>query len=168
MILNEENLEKKIRILEILREMNTIFDGSPWFGDSVMSLLERVSPANINLKINDSSHSIFQIIKHVTAWKKFVVKKIEGDNEYMIEIDSEDDWVSKSSQDAQEWKSVIDELKEVHEEMMVTLATLEDSILDTYVPGTKYRFELMIRGVIMHDVYHLGQLALLNAAFTKK
>ncbi|MBE2281727.1 MAG: DinB family protein, partial [Ignavibacteriaceae bacterium] len=83
------------------------------------------------------------------------------------EIDSDDDWVSKPSHDVQDWKFAIDELKEVHEEMMVTLATLEDSILDTNVPGTKYRFELMIRGVIMHDVYHLGQLALLNAAFSK-
>jgi hypothetical protein len=58
-------------------------------------------------------------------------------------------------------------MKHVHEKLVAAVATLPDSRLDDIVPGKEqegahYTFYYMLHGVVQHELYHAGQIALLK------
>jgi hypothetical protein len=56
-------------------------------------------------------------------------------------------------------------VRRVHEELVAAVAVLPDSRLDEVVPGKQgahYTFYYMLHGVVQHELYHAGQIALLK------
>jgi hypothetical protein len=56
-------------------------------------------------------------------------------------------------------------VRRVHEELVAAVAALADSRLDEIVPGKEgayYTFYYMLHGVVQHELYHAGQIALLK------
>ena len=49
-----------------------------------------------------------------------------------------------------------------HDALVKTVAALPDSRLRDYVPGKRYDFWNMMHGVVQHELYHAGQIAILQ------
>ena len=59
------------------------------------------------------------------------------------------------------WRNV----RRVHEQLIAAVAAFPDSRLDEMVPGKEgshYTFYYMLHGVVQHELYHAGQIALLK------
>src|SRR5882672_3403431 len=74
-------------IERITRMVEKTFDRQPWYGSSVMSILSEISPEVTSKRIGDG-HSIIELVLHMTSWRKFVAKRLEGDHEFQIEDES--------------------------------------------------------------------------------
>ena len=161
--------QMKDRINELIRSLSEIFEGEPWYGQSVMRKLENV-PYKIGYKTCvPESHSAAEIIAHLIAWKNFALRKLKSNNGFEIEMDSEDDWPVVEINSPEEWEDLKRELVAVQSEIYKLLEEKEnDSFLDKMVHGKDYNFEYLIRGIIQHDIYHLGQIGLLESQFKKK
>ena len=62
------------------------------------------------------------------------------------------------------WTALLKELEASHVRLMETLAELDDSRLDGAVIGTGGTVYHLLHGVVQHNLYHAGQIALLRRA----
>jgi len=159
----------KNKTKEIIRSMSEIFEGLPWYGESVMRKLENV-PYVIGYKTCiPESHSVAQIVGHLIAWKNFVAEKLKGNDDFKIEIDTEADWPEIVVKSRADWEELKRNLVAAQSGIYELLNEKEDdSYLKENVPGRDYNFEYMLRGVIQHDIYHIGQVGLIESQLKKK
>ncbi|XOV93520.1 MAG: DinB family protein [Bacteroidota bacterium] len=150
------------KIEDLIRTFQITFDQNPWYGKSIMDVLKQVDYRKINNKPGGSPHSIAQLLKHMIAWRTFAIIRLDQDPGFLIEMNSEEDWSSLMIQSEKEWEELIQELKESQEKILEILKTKEEESLNQLMPESKYTFMNLVEGVIQHDVYHLGQIAMLN------
>ena len=60
------------------------------------------------------------------------------------------------------WARSLEALKSAHQDLRYAISLLDDSRLKDIVPGKRYSVYFMLHGVIQHDLYHAGQIALLK------
>ncbi|NND78559.1 MAG: DinB family protein [Maribacter sp.] len=146
----------------IINDLEVCFDGKPWYGDSVMKKLDAVDWQCVNDQ-DYSNKSIAVLLQHMINWRIFVIKKLQGDAAYDIIIDELNDWTKVQVKNEQEWHLLKQEIRNTQKELLDLLANSTDEILDKKVPGKKYTFGPILQSVAQHDIYHLGQIAMLNA-----
>ncbi|CAL68091.1 DinB family protein [Christiangramia forsetii] len=159
----------KNRTENIIKSLSEVFEGEPWYGDSVMRKLENV-PYVIGYKTcNPESHSAAQIVGHLIAWKTFAIEKLKCNDEFSIEIDTEKDWPDIKVHTQEEWEALKRKLVAAQSEIYKCLNKKEDdSYLEEKVNGKDYDFYSLLNGVIQHDIYHLGQIGLIESQLKKK
>ncbi|HET8737552.1 MAG TPA: DinB family protein [Pricia sp.] len=146
----------------IMANLSESFDGRPWYGISVMEKLDSIDWLKINAKTYGSK-SIAVLVRHIINWRIFCLKKLEGDMEYDIEIDGQNDWPEVHIDNQQEWEELKAELRHTQEKLLRKLSEQTDDLLLEKVPGKSYSFGPMLNGIAQHDIYHLGQIAMLKA-----
>ena len=115
------------------------------------------------------SHSVAQIIGHLTAWKLYAVEKLHKNSDFEIRIDSKADWPDIEVRSTREWEILKRNLVAAQSEIYEYLEKKEDdSYLDETVEGKEYTFEYLLRGIIQHDIYHLGQIGLIESQLKNK
>jgi len=159
----------KNRTNKIIRSLSEVFEGASWYGESVMRKLENV-PYLIGYKTcNFDSHSVAQIMGHLIAWKTFAVEKLKSNRDFDIEIDSEDDWPKIEVHSPQEWEELKRKLVSAQSRIYeVLIAKKDDTFLSEKVSGKNYNFGYMLNGIIQHDIYHLGQIGLIESQLKRK
>lgn len=147
--------------IENLRTLfNTTFHGGAWHGPSLLELTKGLSVKQASYSAGNV-HTIAEIIYHVTSWRIFALKKMQGDEEYVIE-DEKLNWGNIGKVDQFELETLMMELTLSHDELMKELETKDDLFLQNVVPGAEYNFNTLLNGVIHHDLYHAGQIAILK------
>src|SRR2546428_348345 len=64
-------------------------------------------------------------------------------------------------------RKAVEHVKQVHNELVKAVAAFPDSRLQEQVPGKSedyYNFYYMFSGIVQHELYHAGQIALLKKA----
>lgn len=156
-----------VRIEKMIQELSEVFEGEPWYGQSVMRKLENV-PYKIGYKTCiPESHNVAQIIGHLIAWKSFALEKLKACKDFDIKIDSRKDWPVLEVRTRQEWEGLKRKLVMVQSQIYELLEKKEDEFLDEGVDGKDYNVEYLLRGLIQHDIYHLGQVGLIESQLEK-
>lgn len=146
----------------IIQNLSDSFDGQPWYGPSLNKKLQEI-PWEI---VNDATYngkSIAILVQHMYNWRLFVLKKLAGDEAYNIVIDGENDWDAVHISSSEAWISLKHKLQESQEQLLQSLETQIDDLLLKKVPGKDYKFGPILTSIAQHDIYHLGQIAMLNA-----
>jgi uncharacterized damage-inducible protein DinB len=107
--------------------------------------------------------SIAVLLRHIINWRVFVIKKLKGDADYDIIIDELNDWDQIKINHEKEWGQLKQEIRETQKEILELLVNCNNDLLDELVPGKKYTFGPILQSISQHDIYHLGQIAMLNA-----
>ena len=152
----------KSQLRPIIENLIECFDGKPWYGVSVMEKLEAISWDCINEK-KYGNKSIAVLVQHIINWRIFVLKKLEGDANYNIEMDGDMDWTSVHIKNQDEWEGLKQQLIETQTKILSILNAVDDVILLKQVPGKDYTFTPILTSIAQHDIYHLGQIAMLNS-----
>jgi len=147
------------RIIILLKKT---YDGAAWHGASVMEILNNIS-AKQAFKPSKDIHRICELVQHNIAWRIFAVKRLDGDHHY--EVSQRENWKAFTVQDDEAWKSIKSELAESQKRLINALEKHDDHILNEEVHGKAYDYYTLIHGVIHHDLYHLGEIALLAREF---
>lgn len=152
----------KNQLSYIINDLRECFDGKPWYGDSVMKKLGAIDWHCVNDE-NYGSKSIAVLLQHIINWRIFVLKKLQGDTEYDIIIDDPRDWSEIYINNEQEWDQLKEKLNSTQKNILALLSDSPDELLKEKVPGKGYTFGPILQSVVQHDIYHLGQIAMLNA-----
>ena len=65
------------------------------------------------------------------------------------------------------WRRTVSHLEQAHNQLIEAVAGFPDSRLQDQVPGKTedyYDFYYMFSGIVQHELYHAGQIALLKKA----
>ena len=146
----------------IISDLKECFDGKPWYGDSVMKKLDAVDWRIVNDQ-DYSNKSIAILLQHMINWRIFVLKKLLGDADYDIIIDELNDWTQIHIKNQQEWNAMKQDIRDTQIKILEHLNSCTDELLEKRVPGKKYTFGPILQSIAQHDIYHLGQIAMLNA-----
>jgi len=146
------------QIQSIIRNLQNVLSGEPWFGKPVYSLLEEVDRSKVYIKSNENSHSLADLLYHLITWAEFTLKSLERAGEEEIRAIEELDW-RKIDPAVHTWEKGLAELKSIHEKIILTIKDKNDEFLSEKVEFRKYNFRILLNGLIQHDIYHAGQIA---------
>ncbi len=145
----------------ILSDLQTIFNGHPWYGYPIIKIVESIPEAHINNRYKQGN-SIAQILQHMIAWRTFAIEKLKGNADFKIEINSTQDWRKDKQYTIEEWHQLIETLKVNQATLIELIEPKSDEFLANPIPKGNYSYVTMLQNSIQHDLYHLGQVALLN------
>lgn len=158
-----------MKIDQLINDYHEVFDGKPWHGASVMETLRSISPGIVNTRSEGKSHTIAELVKHMLNWRNFVIERLNGNSDFSIELNSNLDWEENFIiEDEKEWESLIGELNVSQEKLAEALMKKGEDWLVQKAPSEDYNNEFMLRGIIFHDVYHLGQIRLIQKLIGQK
>ncbi|WP_224995691.1 DinB family protein [Cesiribacter sp. SM1] len=145
----------------LINELKEVFEGEPWYGVSVLGSLQAVPVEVLNYKPYAAGHSIAVLLKHMLAWRVFVLEKLKENSAYSIEINSSADWDNDFIiRNENEWQQLVKALKASQRELIALLQEREEAWLAQQVPGKNYNYRHLLNGMLYHDIYHLGQIRL--------
>lgn len=142
--------------------LNQSFSGGAWHGPALEELLEDVTFEQAAAKPLANAHTIWEIVLHITAWKETVLKRLAGEK---ADLTTEaENWPDVAEVTKTSWQNTLARLREAHENLRNMLSQDDESSLQKIVPGQNYDTYFMMHGLIHHDLYHAGQIALLKKA----
>ena len=153
-------------IQKIIALLQDAYNGDPWFGRSVKSLIADVKEENVFEKPNDQ-HSILEMLWHMILWREFIINRF-GEDKKPPEYFEENDWRNLDHTDTTLWEKGWRRLDETQTQLIETLLLQQDSILETTVPRRNYIFKKMLYGIIAHDIYHVAQITYVNKMLQNK
>ena len=148
-------------IAYIITTLHSVLDGEPWFGRSVMKLLQEVDPAIVHTIPNENSHSLIELLYHMNTWAEFTLKRLEKDEENDLERFEKLDWRAIDPNE-HTWEKGVAQFKVTHDLIIELLETKDDEFLSGNVDYREYNFRFLLYGIIQHDIYHIGQIAYLK------
>ena len=152
-------------IPRIRDQLRAAFDGSPWHGPAVWQLLEGVGAREAATHVVADAHSIWELVLHMTYWRRVALEALAGDSIAAHQPNTPKDWRRPAEETEEAWGEAREGLRRTQDELLAALDGLDDGRLEEAVPGRDYSVYVLLHGVIQHDVYHAGQIALLRKAF---
>ncbi|MEM9719543.1 MAG: DinB family protein [Bacteroidota bacterium] len=149
------------QIEKIVFQLENAFNGTPFYGDSIWHIIESIPFEKANNAINEG-HSIAQVLSHMLVWRDFVSRKIQGDDTYDVVLGGTVDWPEVTIQSESEWIALKQRFSHSQAEIISLLEGKDDDWLREKIPGRRYSFNALIKGIIQHDIYHIGQVNLLK------
>lgn len=150
---------KNPELSRIITMMQNTYDGAAWHGSSILDILKKV---NAEEAFMDSIHvhRICELVQHITAWRIFATKRLEGKANY--EVTQKENWKTIRGNDEGTWSEIKADLAKSQDNLLLALEKFNDEKLGDLVDGKAFSYYTLIHGVIQHDLYHLGEIALLS------
>jgi uncharacterized damage-inducible protein DinB len=136
--------------------------GPMWHGPALADLVGDVTAEQAAQHPIPGAHSIWELVLHVTAWTEVARERLVGSAKG--DPTPEEDWPPVADTSADAWRAAVERLKDAHRELAADIAALDDAVLIGRVPGKDHAVLTMAHGIIEHDAYHGGQIAILKRA----
>lgn len=144
-------------LIRLVKTLEETYNGDAWHGPTIKKVLSDIRSENAGWRIGNS-HSIIEIVQHMTAWRSFVVHKLRGDKDFDI---SDETNFPKGN----DWNKAIAEFDEIQGQLLKAIASFDKEKLSDLVPNRKYSFNKLLHGIVHHDLYHLGQITMIIRQF---
>ena len=153
-------------ILQIAKQLKDVYNGQPWYGKSVMSLLEETNKSIVFKRPNDQ-HSVLELLWHMILWREFTINRLRKDESISLKYFDDNDWRELDHNDTSGWEKGLQKIEDTQSELIEVLQQQKDDILLEIVSGREYNYRQLLYGIIHHDIYHLGQIAYVNKMLTQ-
>jgi uncharacterized damage-inducible protein DinB len=142
-------------------QLRSAYAGKAWHGPSLQELLAGVTAQQALARPIAGAHSIWELAMHIGVWMSAARRRLAGDP---AKLTPQEDWplIDGGSPDA--WRQTLDALDQEHNQLLAAACSLAESSLENQAPGKNHSVEFMLHGVIQHNLYHAGQIALLKKA----
>ena len=134
------------------------FEKGAWHGPTVKETLDGLT-ANDAFNRLPNTHSIIELVGHMTAWRKYVTRKLNGDVNYKVTDDL-------NFPKIESWDQALRDLNQSQVELIAAIESFTSENLSEQVPWTNEPFShyTILHGIIHHDLYHIGQINLIKKA----
>jgi uncharacterized damage-inducible protein DinB len=147
-------ISETARIADQLRRS---YYGRAWHGPALSELLSGVTAKQASAKPIAAGHSIHQLVQHVTFWQRLTLGALHA---APIPRDESADWPATLDP----WESALTDLRTITDELAAAIDSFPVVKLENIVPGREYSFAFLLHGVVQHNLYHAGQIAILKKA----
>jgi len=146
----------------IADQLRRAFDGEAWHGDSVLEILKGVTAERAAERPIKNAHTIWELVLHIAAWDGAVRRRLGG---VAVALSDAENFPLVRDTSEAAWGKALAEVRRAHEELIAAVSAMPDSRLYEMAPGKEgahYTFYYMLHGVVQHELYHAGQIALLK------
>jgi uncharacterized damage-inducible protein DinB len=130
-----------------------------------MELLRDVEAEEAAARPVTAAHSIWELVGHATAWSRFVERRLLGEGYKVSEAENFPAVVDRSET---AWEESRRGLVAVTETVRDRILHLDEAQLSDIVyseEGKKISVYVLLHGLVQHNLYHAGQIALLKRAW---
>ena len=150
------------RAQELSVAISRVVSGPIWHGPALMDLVGDVTAEQAAARPITGAHTIWELVLHVTAWAEIARMRINDPR--APEPAPEQDCPAIPDASADAWRAAVERLNDSHRELAVDVGQMDETRLRQRVSGRDYDALVMLHGVVEHDAYHGGQIALLKRA----
>ena len=150
----------------LIDQLTRAHNGDPWHGSPVMEILKGVTPEQAARRPPNGAHSIWELVLHMTGWRNEVARRAKGGP--AAEPDG-GDYPDVGAPTVERWKNALDALDLSHAQLVTVVQGMSDDDLlkPTNDPrnrplGTGVSYYELLHGIVQHDAYHAGQIAILK------
>jgi uncharacterized damage-inducible protein DinB len=148
-------------IERIADQLKRAFEGEAWHGSSVLEIIEGISSQQAAAHPFEGIHSVWEIVLHIAAWERAVLRRLHGDR---AQLPTEEDWPMVAATGDEAWEQSRQALKQGHDDLRSAIASLDESRLDQPIIEGLASVYVTLHGIVQHDLYHAGQIAILKKA----
>jgi uncharacterized damage-inducible protein DinB len=143
----------------ILDQYDRAMNGDAWHGDPVWTILEGVTPEQATIRASSSAHSIWELVFHMTFWETEVYRRLKH---LAPRPPDKLNFPDVPEVTGENWDRTLQDFRQSNRDFRSALSELENSQLDQPLPGREKSAYVEVHGVIQHNLYHAGQIALLR------
>jgi uncharacterized damage-inducible protein DinB len=141
----------------IAQRLDVIYQGEPWFGESLQTKLKNVSDEMAYRQPVNNKHSIAEILSHMEYWRKRLALEVQGKTP--PEFSEAGNWPEVSDLKKRGWKKLQASFEETHHELVGALKKSNGKLSEELITN--------LNGMLDHDVYHLGQIGIVKSLVNK-
>lgn len=162
---SEGETVRRAEVTRIADQLHRGFAGDAWHGPALTELVGSVSSDQAIAKPIPDAHSIWELVLHITAWKKIIHRRLMGEP---AQLSAAEDWPPAAATGPIAWNNALRELHAAQKQLRDDLAAMDDSQLHERMAGSDQTVYVVLHGLTQHDIYHAGQIAVLKKAFGRK
>jgi uncharacterized damage-inducible protein DinB len=149
---------KRMETKRLASQLRRSYEGQAWHGPSLRELLDGVTSEQAAAKPISGAHSIWELVLHVTAWEREALAVMEGKKYETLAGDN--DWPPVQ----ETWQAALDGLGSASQALVAAIRAMPEEKLNESAGGAEYNFYFLLHGVVQHNLYHAGQIAMLKRA----
>lgn len=146
--------------------LKDVWHGSPWYGEPSDRILADITADVAARHLAPATHTIWEIVLHMTAWTEAATVRARGAG---AKAPDRGDWPVIGEASANAWAAALNDLARARQELLSVIEETHEEDLQVPVRAHSPPFADTgisragtIAGLIEHDIYHLGQVALLK------
>lgn len=142
---------------QLLVQFKEILDGSPWLDETFEKKLSGISEDEAFSRPG-GEHSVAEIISHLVEWRKELLNRLKGMPRQM-QVTSDKNWIDNATLQESGWKVLWDSFMVTQKQIYDLLEQADDQFINEGYEDMTNGW--LIRGLLHHDIYHLGQIGLI-------
>jgi uncharacterized damage-inducible protein DinB len=150
-------MRKEVARIQTLLER--AYSGEAWHGPSLLEILSGVDADTANARLLGGGHTIVEVLSHIVAWQEETSRRLRGNGR---DLPPAEDWPEVPA-----FPALVDRLKSSHDALVDAVSELSDDVLDETVRGRRESHYVLLHGIIQHNLYHAGQIAMLSKAASR-
>ncbi|MGZ5476101.1 MAG: DinB family protein [Thermoanaerobaculia bacterium] len=144
---------------DTLAALRSNFDGDPWHGSALRTIISGVDPAMVHAHPIAKAKSIAELLAHATAWIEIVERRVRGEE---FKITTAMDFPDTTNV---AWPHLLARVDAAQARLIQTVSGLEEPDLARTVSASRpHSVRVMLSGLMHHNTYHAAQIALLSKA----
>ena len=144
----------------IADQLQRAYAGHAWHGPSLRFLLRGLTARQAASHPISGAHSIWELVLHITAWDRVARQRILGGRRTGLGPHRNFPPVTRST--AAAWKQALRDLAREHRALEAAVQKFPPARLDRKLSGGDHSFYFTMHGILQHDLYHAGQIAILR------
>jgi uncharacterized damage-inducible protein DinB len=148
-------------LTRIISQLTASMEGNAWHGPAVLELIEDINDEEASAKPLRDAHNIFELTAHITAWQKAGIRRINGDP---ARLTDQEDWPMQNDASEEQWSNTKKELISTFNLLKSEIKSFPPEHLDENIEGLDQTFYTLFHGIVQHNIYHAGQIAILKKA----
>ena len=149
----------RIETTRLADQLERAFRGGAWHGPSLDEALDGVDAATASRRLGDA-HTIAELTAHVAFWIDAARRRMHGES--VTNVPPEVDFPPGGADSDAAWRDTLANLESAHRRLHAALLALDDDRLDGAVAGSDPTVRGQLLGILQHNAYHAGQIALLK------
>ncbi len=155
----EPNEMLRAALLDFLDEA---FNRRSWHGTNLRGSIRGLSAAVASRRTTASRHTIAELVVHCAYWKYSVRRRLLDQPRGEFPLKGSDWFTLPDTPTDADWKGYVKLLASEHDQLRAAVASFDAARLEQVPAGGKVPFDMLIRGVALHDVYHAGQIQVIK------
>jgi uncharacterized damage-inducible protein DinB len=149
-------------INRIVQQMKASFEGEAWHGPSVLEVLKDVDATTAAARPIAGAHTIWVLALHLAATQTHILRRIRGE---AAGLNDSEFWEHMPAPTSDNWRALLERLARQQKDLEAAVAAFPEDRLDQRLIAEKESSAYEnFHGVIQHNAYHAGQIALLKKA----
>jgi len=136
--------------------------GDAWYGPSLEELLKKISAELAAVPPVPGSHSILELLQHLLLWNDRVLNAT--DEHPMPKWQADKEWAEPPIP----WKELLAHWHKSRDLLEERIRKFPVGDLKKQVAGRDYDYEVLLRGIVEHAIYHSGQIAMVLSMLKRR